>query len=118
MNKEYKEYNFLKELNSFLDGKLWDYKRKVELLQDVVEVKQDLLDTISMVLPNETERIITKSKKEDYVGKQMKLLEHQQSQLRKKVNGILNPKTKIYRKPEVETKRLIIDNKTGRVLGE
>ena len=112
MKTEQKEYSFLKELNSFLDGKLWDYKRKVELLQDIVEVKQDLLDTISMVLPNETERIITKSKKEDYIGKQMKLLEYQQIQLKRQVKDILNPKTKIYRKP-TETKQLHIDNRKG-----
>ena len=117
MKTEQKEYSFLKELNSFLDGKLWDYKRKVELLQDIVEVKQDLLDTISMVLPEDADKIITKSKKEDYIGKQIKLLEYQQHLLREQVEDILNPKTKLYKKP-TETKQLIIDNRTGRVLGE
>ena len=116
MNKEQKEYNFLKELNSFLDGKLWNYRKKIELLQDVVEVKQDLLDTISMVLPLEEDKIITKSKKQDYVASKMLILEHQQSQLRKQIKDILNPKT--LNKQEAETKRLIIDNKSGRVSGE
>ena len=94
MKTEQKEYSFLKELNSFLDGKLWNYKRKVELLQDVVEVKQDLLDTINLVLPNETDRIITKSKKEDYIGKQMKLLELNQLRLKRQVKGILKGNNK------------------------
>ena len=94
MNSEKKEYAFLKELNGFLDGKLLDYKRKVELLQDVVEVKQDLLDTINLVLPEDADRIITKSKREDYVGKQMKILEYQQNRLRRQVKGILKGKSK------------------------
>ena len=117
MKTEQKEYNFLKELNSFLDGKLWDYKKKVELLEDITGLKQDLLDTISMVLPEDANKIITKSKKEDYIGKQMKLLEYQQIQLKRQVKDILNPKTKIYRKP-TETKQLIINNKIGIVSGE
>jgi hypothetical protein len=92
MNSEKKEYKFLKELNSFLDGKLWDYRKKIELLQDVVGLKQNLLDTINLVLPNETDKIITKSKKEDYIGSQMKLLELNQMRLKKQVKDILKGK--------------------------
>lgn len=119
MNKEQKEYTFLKHLNSFLDGKLWDYKKKVELLQDIVEVKQNLLDTINLVLPEDADRIITKSKKEDHVASKMLLLEHQQQLLREKVNRVMkgNPKTKLHRKP-TETKQLIVNNKMGIVSGE
>ena len=92
MNKEQKEYNFLKELNSFLDGKLWNYKRKIELMEDITGLKQDLLDTIGMVLPEDADKIITKSKKEDYIGKQMKLLELNQMRLKRQVKGILKGK--------------------------
>jgi glycine cleavage system aminomethyltransferase T len=99
MNSEKKEYNFLKELNTFLDGKLVEYRKKIELLQDIVEVKQDLLDTINLVLPDEADRIITKSKKEDYIGSKMLLLEHQQSLLRKQVNRVIKGKSKEKKQP-------------------
>ncbi len=115
MNKEQTEYNFLKHLNSFLDERLVGYKDKVKTLQNITEVKQDILNVIDRVLPEDADKIITKSKRRDYVGKQMKLLEHQQSLLREKVNGILNQKTL---KAENTTKRLVVDRKQGKVSGE
>lgn len=113
MNSEKAEYDFLVLLNKDLDGRIFSYKDKIKLLGDLVGVKQQLLETIEAVLPkNYTDRIITKSKKEDYIGKQMKVLEFQQHLLRKQVKGILKGNDK---KPKAT---LIIDNKRGVVVGD
>ena len=112
------EKEFLLARDDALNIKLGNYKNKIETLTGVIEVKEQLLEVIDRVLPTDYKnKIVCKAKEEDYVGKQMKLLEYQQSLLRKQVNRVIKGNPKLYRKP-TETKRLIIDNKSGRASGE
>ena len=109
------EKDFLIARDNHLNIKLGNYRNKIETLRGIVEIKEDLLGVIDRVLPKDyTDRIVNKAHGEDAIQKQMKVLEHNQSLLRKKVKDILNPKTL---KAE-NTKRLVVDRKQGRVSGE
>jgi hypothetical protein len=84
------EKEFLIARDNFLNTKLGNYRNKIETLEGVIEVKEELLEVIDRVLPkNYTDKIVNKAYREDETRKQMMVLEHQQSLLRKQVKDIL-----------------------------